>query len=170
MPAPQPDSDVLQCAIRLRSAVTRLSRQLRSGLQRNGLSAASLSLLGQLHRFGPMTPTELAGREKVRLQSLTRLLAELESAGWLERAPHADDGRRSLVSLSAKGRRRLADAAQAGEASIAKTMATALSAAQRTTLFEACALLETLADTMDRQPGAKPEQDEPMATIRSKRP
>ncbi|MFS2168281.1 MarR family transcriptional regulator, partial [Variovorax sp. Varisp62] len=60
---------------------------------------AKLSVLGQLHRYGPCTPTALAGLERVKLQSLTRLLAELEAEGWIGRTPHPSDGRQWLLSL-----------------------------------------------------------------------
>ena len=65
------------CAVRLRTATMQLARQLRSTMQRDGLSQAMLSAMGQLYRGGAMTPTELARLEGVKLQSLTRLLAEL---------------------------------------------------------------------------------------------
>jgi DNA-binding MarR family transcriptional regulator len=159
-PASLSEDHVLQCAIRLRGVVMRLSRQLRSGLKRDGLSTASLGLLGQLHRLGPITPTELAAQEKVRLQSLTRLLAELEAAKWIERAPHAADGRRTLVSLSQEGRRRLADAVHAGETSIAQSISNTFDSAQRAALLDACAMLETLADAMGTQPSGAERQDE----------
>ena len=75
--------DPAQCASRLRSAVSLLARQLRSGsAAADSPSVAKLSVLGQLHQHGPCTPTTLAGLARVKLQSLTRLLAELEDGGW----------------------------------------------------------------------------------------
>lgn len=48
--------------------------------------------------------TELAERTQLTKQYLGRLVAELESFGYLERIPDPTDGRAKLVRLSARGR------------------------------------------------------------------
>ncbi|MBW8832616.1 MAG: MarR family transcriptional regulator [Burkholderiales bacterium] len=138
--------DAAQCAIQLRHAVFMLARRLRSGLQQDGLSVAKLSVVGRLHRDGAMTPTDLAAQEGVKLQSLTRLLAELEADGWLAREAHASDGRQSLLGLTAQGKRRLGAAVQAGDASLTGVIAASLAADERALLSQACALLERIND------------------------
>jgi DNA-binding MarR family transcriptional regulator len=140
--------DAAQCATRLRRAVLVLARRLRPSLQGDGISAAKLSVIGQLYRAGPMTPTELAVREGVKLPSLTRLLAELESDGWLTREAHASDGRRSLLRLTAHGRKRLVAAAQAADAPLAGAIAATISVDDRRVLLQACALLERIDETL----------------------
>lgn len=137
-----------QCALRLRRAVLVLARRLRPALQRDGISAAKLSVIGQLFRAGPMTPTELAAREGVKLPSLTRLVAELESDGWLAREAHASDGRRSLLALTASGRKRLVAGAQAADAPLTGVIATHISAEERRILLQACALLERIGEAL----------------------
>ena len=139
------------CAVHLRASVMHLSRHLRSGMQRDGLSVAILSALGQLYRGGSMTPTELARREGVKLQSLTRLLAELVSEGWIERTVNAADARQSVLALSLAGKKRLAAAAKRGEAPLAKAIQTRLSRDEQALLAQACALLETLGDAMQEE-------------------
>ena len=136
------------CAVRLRAAVMQLSRQLRSGMQRSGLSVAMLSALGQLYRGGALTPTELARREGVKLQSLTRLLAELESQGWIERRANATDARQSVLSISPQGIQRLGTAVKGGELSLAKAIATCLGEEDQALLLRACTLLDTLGEAM----------------------
>lgn len=140
--------DADACALRLRTAVMHLSRHLRAGMQRDGLSVAALSTLGQLHRGGTLSPTELARREGVKLQSLTRLLAELEAQGWIERTVNAADARQSLLALTTQGKRRLAAAARAGEVPLAQAIATRLTDPQQALLLRACAVLETLGDAL----------------------
>lgn len=140
--------DAKHCAVRLRTAVMHLSRQLRSGMLGDGLSQAMLSALGQLRRGGTMTPTELAQREGVKLQSLTRLLAELASAGWISRKVNATDARQSMLSISPQGTRRLLTAVKGGEISLAHAIETRLSAEEQAVLLRACTLLETLGDAM----------------------
>jgi DNA-binding MarR family transcriptional regulator len=141
--------EAAQCAVRLRGAVTLLSRRLRPALQDAGLSGAKLSVVGRLYRAGPMTPTALAQCEGVMPQSLTRLLAELEAEGWLARESDAADGRRSLLRLTRSGARRLITAVQAGEASLAEVIDARLNPPQRALLLEACTLLDDIAGALD---------------------
>ena len=146
--------DTAQCASRLRSSVSLLSRQLRSGSATpEGPSVAKLSVLGQLHRHGPCTPTALAGFERVKLQSLTRLLAELEAEGWIGRAPHSADGRQWLLSLTPEGTRRLKAIMRTREAALAEAIGATLDEDQRALLLEACGLIDRIAAALDS--GAK---------------
>lgn len=143
--------DTEHCAVRLRAAVMQLSRQLRSGMQRGGLSVAMLSALGQLYRGGALTPTELARREGVKLQSLTRLLADLEAQGWIERRANATDARQSVLSISPQGTQRLGAAVKGGELSLANAIATRLGDEEQALLLRACTLLDTLGEAMQEQ-------------------
>ncbi|HEY2256679.1 MAG TPA: MarR family transcriptional regulator [Variovorax sp.] len=150
--------DAAHCAVRLRGAVTRLSRRLRPTPANGGVSVAKLSVVGLLYRAGALTPTEIAQREGVKLQSLTRLLAELEAQGWLLRHADAADGRRSLISLTRLGAKRLARAVRAGEASLAQVIADSLSAPERALLLQACTLIDGIAQALDEaaMPSAEP--------------
>lgn len=49
-------------------------------------------------------PTELALRTNMTKQAMNHLLARLESLGYLEREPSADDGRGTVLHLTARGR------------------------------------------------------------------
>jgi len=140
--------DATACAVQLRAAVMHLSRHLRSGMQRDGLAVATLSVLGQLYRGGTMTPTELARREGVKLQSLTRRLAELESQGWIDRTVNAADARQSLLAISQLGKKRLGAAAKGADAPLARAIETCLNAQDQALLLRACALLATLGDAL----------------------
>ena len=145
-----PIPDPAQCASRLRASVSQLSRQLRSGSAGpDGPSVAKLSVLGQLHRHGPCTPTALAGLERVKLQSLTRLLAELEAEGWIGRAPHPSDGRQWLLSLTAEGVRRLKALMRRREAALAEAIGATLDVGQRALLLQACGLIDDIAAALD---------------------
>src|ERR1035438_5058183 len=103
------------CATQVRRTVSHLHRKLRPSLQQAGISMAKLSVVGQVFRAGQITPTELAAREGVKIQTLTRLLSELEADGWLGRVPHESDGRQFLLSVTPIGRKRLAKAGQASD-------------------------------------------------------
>jgi DNA-binding MarR family transcriptional regulator len=88
----------------LRIAVMRTARRLRNERADSTLSIGSLAALGTLERVGPLTPSELAEHEHVQPPSMTRMLANLEAAGMVERAPHPTDGRQVVVTPTVQAR------------------------------------------------------------------
>ena len=142
--APTEPPSPKRCAAEIRRAITPLARRLRPNLRRDGISAAKLSLVGRIYRAGAITPTYLAAAEGVRVQSLTRLIAELTADGWVARARDAEDRRQSKLSLTPRGRRRLSEAAFAGETQLAAIIARDLGEADRLALARACRLLTQL--------------------------
>ena len=100
--------DELLTASELRRAVSRLHRRLRSLGPDDGMPLTKLSVLGQLFDRGPLTAGKIATLERVLPQSLTRTFNDLEADGLARRAPDPTDGRRSLLELTAAGRRALA--------------------------------------------------------------
>jgi len=88
----------------LRIAVMRTARRLRNERSDSTLSIGALAALGTLDRVGPLTPGELAEHEHVQPPSMTRMLAHLEAAGLVDRAPHPTDGRQVLVTTTATAR------------------------------------------------------------------
>src|SRR5581483_11193247 len=84
----------------LRDAVARLGRRMRAERAPTDLSLGQWAALRTLERHGPMTPSELAGHEKVQPPSMTRILALLEEHGFVTRTPDPDDRRRKDKWLS----------------------------------------------------------------------
>lgn len=142
------NADAEHTAIRLRTSLFGLMRQLRQAQPADAIGSARLGVLGALYRLGPMTPTALAAHERVRLQTLTRLLAELEAEGWIVRAPHPDDGRQSMLSLAKLGARRLSADLRRREASLARAIETALTPAQQAALLKACTAIDAVAEAL----------------------
>lgn len=92
---------------RLRLAIVRLNRRLRA--QRTDavpapITLTQLSALFCLHKHGPLTPGELAAKERVQPPSMTRVIAALEEQGHVSRRPHPTDRRQSLVTVTDAGR------------------------------------------------------------------
>jgi DNA-binding MarR family transcriptional regulator len=143
-------------AIRLRATVSHLTRQLRALAVPDGPGTAKLGVLGQLYRLGTLTPTRLAQCERVRLQTLTRLLAELESEKLIRRKPHPQDARQTLLSLTAAGVRVLTADIQRREASLAAAIGERLSAAEQAALLDACRLIDRLGDALAGQDADRP--------------
>ena len=153
MPASLPPPAHL--AVRLRSSVSALMRRLREGAGVDALAPAKWSVLAQLLRSGPLAPTELARRQGVRLQTLTRLLAELENAGLLLRSVASDDARGRVLTLTTAGRILLTAEVHRREASLRGAVQAALGADERLRLLEACALLDRVAQAMARPADAE---------------
>jgi DNA-binding MarR family transcriptional regulator len=133
-------------ATEVRRGVISLARRLR--LERNevGLTALELSILGHLHRRGPLTPGELATAERVQPQSLTRTLAALEEARLVSRQPDPADGRRSLLAITESGHAALRTEMEQRDAWLAAAMAEELTTTEIGLLRLAGSILERLAD------------------------
>lgn len=136
----------LELASTVRRAVGALGRRLRAERPENSLSATKLSVLGQLYRRGSMSAAELAERERIQPQSLTRVLAELARAGLISRRADVKDGRRQLLDISGEGRAALTSDMHRRDVWLAKSIADELSVTERELLRLAAQLLERLAD------------------------
>jgi DNA-binding MarR family transcriptional regulator len=95
-------SDV-ELAARLRLAITRTARRLRQEAGTD-LSPSQLAALATIERHGPLAPSEVAERERIRRPTATRVLARLVEAGLVERIADPADGRSAIVSVSSEGR------------------------------------------------------------------
>jgi DNA-binding MarR family transcriptional regulator len=93
---------------RLRLTIVRTARRLRQ--EAGGeLSPSLAAALSTVERHGPMTPSEVAARERIQRPTVTRVLARLEEAGLVARTPDPQDRRSSLVSATPAGRTLLAE-------------------------------------------------------------
>ena len=91
-------------ADRIHSAAIRLLRYVRREDVASGISAPQLSALSVLVFHGPQTMSELAATEQVRLPTMSKLVADLERRGLVERTADRADRRVSRISTSRKGR------------------------------------------------------------------
>src|SRR6476646_2784413 len=103
------DTALTDTAAKLRMAIVRTARRLRQEAAGavGELTPTSAAALATVERHGPLTPSELAAIERVKRPTATRTLRVLGEAGLVERTPDPDDGRSSLVSVTAAGRERL---------------------------------------------------------------
>ncbi len=90
-------------ASRLRLAITRTSRRLRQegGV---GLSPSQASALVTVDVHGPLTPSELADRERVKRPTATRVVARLVEQGLVTRTADPADARSALLASTPAGR------------------------------------------------------------------
>ncbi|GAA0204465.1 MarR family transcriptional regulator [Cytobacillus oceanisediminis] len=126
-------------------AVARLNRRLRQE-RHSDLTPTQMSVLGTLRQMGPTSPSSIAARERVSAPSVTRTLNCLAEDGLVERAPHPQDGRQVVVSLSDLGEKTLAEERKRRDAWLHQRL-TSLDARERAVLREAAAILTRITDS-----------------------
>ena len=129
-------------ASRLRLDIARMARRLRQEAGAE-LSPSQTSALATIERHGPLTPSELADRERVQRPTVTRVLARLEDDGLIARAGDPADRRSCLVSISPAGASLLEVVRTRKDAYLARRLE-ALDEADRAALDRAAAVLERM--------------------------
>jgi DNA-binding MarR family transcriptional regulator len=129
-----------QLAPRLRLAVTRMARRLRQEAGAD-LGPSQTAALATVQRHGPLSPSELAEIERIKRPTATRIVRHLEEAGLVERVRDPEDGRASILSVTAEGRALLRRLRERKTAYLAKRLA-AMDPDDRRTLERAADLLE----------------------------
>ena len=137
----------LDLATRLRFTIARAARRLRQEGAAH-LSPSQVAALATIERHGPLTPSDLAARERVQRPTVTGVLARLEEAGLVTRTPDPTDRRSALVALTPAGAELLAEARTRKDAFLAHRLER-LDAADRATLERAAELLERLLEEED---------------------
>lgn len=128
----------------LRVSVMRLSRRLRNERDASeDLTANQLAALGTLWRRGALTIGELAALEKVQPPSMTRTVDCLCAKGLVARAPHEQDRRLVVVTLTATAEAVIQESRRRKEAWLALRLKE-LSPDERQTLRDAAPILERL--------------------------
>jgi DNA-binding MarR family transcriptional regulator len=146
---------LLDSAAKLRMAIVRTARRLRqeAAAETSGLTPTSVAALATVERHGPLTPSELAGIERVKRPTVTRTLGCLEREGLVDRTPDPTDGRSSLVAINAAGRERLRRLRGRKNAYLARRMRE-LSDEDVETLERAAEILDQM---REGEPPAKPD-------------
>lgn len=136
-------------AVRLRLVIARTARRLRQ--EAGGeLSPSQTAALATIDRHGPLTPSELAVRERIQRPTVTRIVTHLEEAGLVQRTRDPQDGRSSLVALTPAGHDLLARGRTRKDAYLARRLRE-LDAEERATLQRAAAILERLLEEEGRR-------------------
>jgi DNA-binding MarR family transcriptional regulator len=98
-------SPAREAADRIHSAAIHLLRRVSREDPATGVSPARLSALSVLVFAGPKTVSELAAIERVRVPTMSRIVAAMDDEGLLRREPHESDARAVVLHATAKGRR-----------------------------------------------------------------
>jgi DNA-binding MarR family transcriptional regulator len=135
------DSTLL--ASELRVVLGRLIRRLRAEYR---FSLSQAAVLGRLDREGQMAIGDLATAERVRPQSMTQTVADLEAEGLIERQADPADGRRTLVGLTEQGLITLQEDRRRREGWLAQAIAQDLTETEQQALSRAVALMGRLSE------------------------
>ena len=131
----------MQGASELRLVLGQLVRRLRAEYS---FPVAQASVLSRLDREGAQTASALASAERVRPQSMAQTLAELETAGLIERRPDPVDRRSSQIELTEEGRARVLEGRGRREDWLAAAIAAELRPEEQRALLAAVPLLQRL--------------------------
>jgi DNA-binding MarR family transcriptional regulator len=119
------DHNALRTWLRLLSCSRQIENEIRARLRdRFEISLARFDYLAQLHRApSGLSMREITQRLMVTGGNVTGLTNELAAEGYVTRKPNPNDGRGTIISLSAKGRRGFETMAKEHEAWVIELLA-----------------------------------------------
>jgi DNA-binding MarR family transcriptional regulator len=129
---------------RLRMVVARLSRRLRQEAN-EGATPSQLAALTTVERHGPITLGDLAGHERVRPPTMTRIVAGLEETRLVRREIDPSDRRVARVTITPEGSQLLARSRTRKDAFLASLLVH-LDAEELSVVEAAVPILERLVD------------------------
>jgi DNA-binding MarR family transcriptional regulator len=129
-----------ELAPRLRWAITRMARRLRQEAGTD-LGPSQVAALATVERHGPLSPSELAERERIQRPTATRIVGHLEAAGLVERVKDPEDGRGAILTATPEAKELLKRLRARKTAYLARRLS-AMDAEDRRTLERAAELLE----------------------------
>jgi DNA-binding MarR family transcriptional regulator len=137
----------MEIATNLRITINRLVKIMRRETRNDGqLSLTERSTLGLLYPDIQLAPTDIARTEKVTTQSMSQVVNHLVELNYVARAPSAEDGRKTLLSLTDAGRSRVELARQEKQEWLAKSVHEKVAEAEKDLLLQAIQILTKLVD------------------------
>ena len=142
----EPSTSATDAANQLHRSALRLFRALRAARQGEGLTLSKAGVLGYLYRDGVTTSTELAAYLRVKPQSLTRLLADLEKGKLIVRRPNGEDRRENLLEITEAGAKLLIEDIRGQRARLSQAIEGELTGAEKELLRIAAGLMDRIAE------------------------
>ena len=130
----------------LRFVLGRLIRRLREEVRPSGLTPSQKTVLIHLERNGQATVSALAKAEGVRPQSMGATVASLEALGFVEGAPNPNDGRQTVLTVTADGHAWIKAARAESADWLFRAISANLNAAEQAELASAVRLLARLVE------------------------
>ena len=129
----------LETADILRRAVGDMVRAIQ---QTEDIPGGQIEALGFLFRDGPLSIAQLARRRKIRHQSMSATVADLQGQGLVARTPDPADGRGVLIELTASGSAMIRESRLTRSTVILHAAERALTPAELTTLAQVSVLFD----------------------------
>ena len=129
----------------LRILLQLIARRIRNNRAEGDLGDTQISVLFNLERYGPSTPSELAAHDHLTPPSMNRTLNGLEDAAYITRTRSVDDARKVVVELTPAGQELLGETRRLRTAWFSQRLAT-LSPDERAALDRALPTLRRLAE------------------------
>jgi DNA-binding MarR family transcriptional regulator len=138
-----------EAAAELMKAMTRLRARLRTQSAPNEMAWtwSQLTTLGRIIEEGPISTSALALAEHVRRQSMAETLAALQAGGLVASATDPNDGRKTLITATRKGRGLLKHIPAAREAWLNLAIQSLLDSSEQQLLLKAAAVMNRIADS-----------------------
>jgi DNA-binding MarR family transcriptional regulator len=131
-------------ADRLRAAIGKVARRLRTTVTGAGLTPSQTSVLFTVVRRGPLGLSDLAETEAMNPTMVSRITAQLCELGLIRREPRPEDRRAATVAATPAGRR-LRRRVHVERARVLSEYVHELEATEREALLRAIPALEVLA-------------------------
>ncbi|HTC69835.1 MAG TPA: MarR family transcriptional regulator [Acidothermaceae bacterium] len=128
--------------------VARRLRQLYAAEDSDGPSFNDVSVLVYLAKHGPASPTDVAAREHVTSQAIAAIIRDLEMGGLVRRTAHPTDGRKTVIAITAAGRKLLNNRELTVVGSLMTALETSLTGQERQLLESVVPILNKLADSL----------------------
>jgi DNA-binding MarR family transcriptional regulator len=137
-----------EVARRLPQAMVRLRARLRAESTPRDMrwTWSQLSTLNRIATEGPTTVSALANAEHVRPQSMAETVAALRRDRLVAAKPDPTDGRKTLMAITASGRKLLSSLVPVREAWLETVIDQQLTPTDCRTLLKAASIMERLAD------------------------
>lgn len=126
-----------------------LVRRLRATATSDDLSWSETAVLKRLAKGGPATTADLARVQGMRPQSMRPIVATLEKMGFVQRKPHATDGRQVNIQLTTRGAAAQKTAGDAKRTWIMQAISQ-LDKREQEIVFEAGGIIRSLAESEPR--------------------
>ena len=128
--------------------INRLRRRLRAetASSSTGWTWSQVSTLARVVDLGSTTTSELAAADHVRPQSMAETVAALKRGGLVTTQPDPTDGRKSMITATARGQEVVASVRASRRLWLAQAITTELTDDEQQTLHEATRILNRLAN------------------------
>jgi len=133
-------------ATALRTLISNMSKRLRKQMHAmDSLSISAVTTLSHLYTES-LTPSQLAALVKVKTQSMSEVLNHLEQLGIITKTPSEEDKRKTMISLTDKGRQVVEQTRYERDEWLTAAINENLTGKEKKVVAEAILLIEKLID------------------------